>query len=120
MSADMRVMWYLKRLGTIQMVDEDLDVESPEQCKIMSFIPREENLDKDSFANSIFVMDALTRVYFLTAVYNMVYCLDMSPSNCSVVRILRILTYSCIRITSVVIYYGFYFCLGHSEMSCYA
>uniref|UniRef100_A0A2S2NRV9 Protein SZT2 n=1 Tax=Schizaphis graminum TaxID=13262 RepID=A0A2S2NRV9_SCHGA len=84
MSADMRVMWYLKRLGTIQMVDDDLDVESPEQCKIMSFIPREENLDKDGFANSIFVMDAYTRVYFLTAVYNMVYCLDMSPSNCSV------------------------------------
>lgn len=120
MSADMRVMWYLKRLGTIQMVDEDLDVESPEQCKIMSFIPREENLDKDGFANSIFVMDALTRVYFLTAVYNMVYCLDMSPSNCSVVRILRILTYSCISITSVVIYYGSYFCLGYSKMSCYA
>lgn len=94
MSADMRVMWYLKRLGTIQMVDDDLDVESPEQCKIMSFIPREENLDKDGFANSIFVMDAFTRVYFLTAVYNMVYCLDMSPSNCSVVRILIILTYS--------------------------
>lgn len=89
MSADMRVMWFLKRLGTVQMVDEDLDAESPEQCKIMSFIPRQENLMKNRFENSIFVMDALTRVYFLTAVYNMVYCLDMSPSNCSVVRLLN-------------------------------
>lgn len=91
MSADMRVMWYLKRLGTIQMVDDDLDDESPEQCKIMSFIPREKKVENDCFVNPIFVMDAFTRVYFLTAVYNMVYCLDMSPSNCSVVRILYIL-----------------------------
>lgn len=87
MSADMRLMWYLKRLGTIQMVDEDLSHDSPEQCKVMSFIPREEVEDQNYSDNSVFVMDAFTRVFFLTAVYNMVYCLDMSPSNCSVVRI---------------------------------
>lgn len=86
MSADMRVMWFLKRMGTIQMVDDDLVAESPEQCKIMSFIPRDKTLMKNRYENYIFVMDALTRVYFLTAVYSMVYCLDMSPSNCSVVR----------------------------------
>lgn len=86
MSADMRLMWYLKRLGTVQMVDDDLGFESPEQCRIMSFVPREGDVKKSSFENTTFVMDSLTRVYFLTALYNMVYCLDMSPSNCSVVR----------------------------------
>lgn len=86
MSADMRVMWYLKRLGTIQMVDDELDGESTEQCKVISFVPREpKDMDND-FDRSIFVMDAITRVYFLTPVNNMVYCLDMSPSNVSVVR----------------------------------
>lgn len=86
MSADMRVMWYLKRLGTVQTVDEESNFESPQQCKIMSFIPRDNNLNGDSHESSLFVMDAFTHVYFLTAVYNMVYCLDMSPSNISVVR----------------------------------
>lgn len=86
MSADMRVMWYLKRLGTIQMVDDELDCESTEQCKVVSFVPREPRDMNNDFDRSIFVMDAITRVYFLTPVNNMVYCLDMSPSNVSVVR----------------------------------
>jgi len=95
MSTDMRVMWYLKRLGIIQTLvendKEELDVESPKQCKVVSFVPRKEYTTKEDVSNaSVFVMDAFTRVYFLTPVNNMVYCLDMSPSNCSVVRSLDI------------------------------
>lgn len=113
MSADMRLMWYLKRLGTIQMVDEDLSHDSPEQCKVMSFIPREvENHNHSD--NSAFVMDAFTRVFFLTAVYNMVYCLDMSPSNCSVVSAFTLDCPFTYNIKIIII------CLGHSEKSCYA
>jgi len=87
MSADMRVMWYLKRLGVVQAVDDrKLDVESREKCKVVSFVPRQERATKEDVSDaSVFVMDAFTRVYFLTHVNNMVYCLDMSPSNCSVV-----------------------------------
>lgn len=87
MDADMRLMWYLKRLGVEQMADEESqDIEMDEQCKIVSFLPRKErNNKKNSFQNTVFVMDTFTRVFFLTPVYNMVYCLDMSPSNCTVV-----------------------------------
>ncbi|VVC33882.1 Hypothetical protein CINCED_3A021397 [Cinara cedri] len=86
MDADRRLMWYLKRLGTVQMVDEKFeDIEMEEPCKIMSFIPRKErNNKKTSVKSTSFVMDTFTRVYFMTPVYNMVYCLDMSPSNCTV------------------------------------
>lgn len=86
MSADLRLMWYLKRLGTVQTVDDQLGVRSPELCRIMSFVPREgSEINDDTYDGSTFVMDVSTIVYFLTAVCNMVYCLDMSPSNCSVV-----------------------------------
>jgi len=87
MSADLRVMWYLNRLGTVQTVDNDLGPESPDQCRIMSFVSTENDANTNDCENLNFVMDSSTRVYFLTALYNMVYCLDMSPSNCSVVKI---------------------------------
>lgn len=88
MGADMRLMWYLKRLGTAQMIDdESQEIGMEEQCKIVSFIPRKERNNKRTpLQNTIFVMDTFTSVYFMTSVYNMVYCLDMSPSNCTVVR----------------------------------
>lgn len=86
MSPYLRLMWYLKRLGTIQTVDKDLEPDSPDKCKVISYEPRKENITNNNSTTSNFVMDALTNVYFLTPVYNMVYCLDMSPSNCTVVR----------------------------------
>lgn len=74
----------------IESPEQCSKLKSTEQCKVMSFVPRDEHaLEEDGFdATSTFVMDAFTRVYFLTPVNNMVYCLDMSPSNCSVVRLL--------------------------------
>lgn len=89
----MRLMWYLKRLGTVQVIDEELqDIEKEEPCKVVSFISRKErNNKKTGFQNTTFVMDTFTRVYFMTPVYNMVYCLDMSPSNCTVVKFLAYL-----------------------------
>lgn len=95
MSADMRVMWYLKRLGTIQTIDKESNADSSEQCKIMSFIPREKDQTSNDNGNenNFFLMNSSTHVYFLTSIYNMVYCLDMSPSNCSVVRLLLLFSY---------------------------
>ncbi|XP_050434218.1 uncharacterized protein LOC126841666 isoform X2 [Adelges cooleyi] len=99
MGTDMRVMWFLKRLGCVLKVDVDqADQElSSELCKIVSFVPRDDanttaaavtnRVDRSNGPNDnhrFFTMDSLTRVYYLTSVYTMVYCLDMSPSNCSV------------------------------------